>query len=59
MAVPKKKKSKSCRNMRRSHDSISAKTSVECSKCGELKLPHHVCKACGTYHDKEIVKKAK
>ena len=25
------------------------------SKCGELMLPHRVCKACGTYNKKEII----
>ncbi|MBQ2106082.1 MAG: 50S ribosomal protein L32, partial [Lachnospiraceae bacterium] len=25
-------------------------------KCGELMMPHRVCKACGSYNKREIVK---
>ena len=28
---------------------------VKCSKCGELMMPHRVCKACGSYNKREIV----
>ena len=31
-------------------------TEVKCPKCGEYKLPHRVCKNCGTYGDKEVLK---
>ena len=55
MAVPKKKVSKSRRNMRRSHDALKGATYVECSNCGELKRPHHVCMSCGHYNDREIM----
>ncbi|MEX2642077.1 MAG: 50S ribosomal protein L32 [Acetobacterales bacterium] len=54
MAVPKKKVSKSRRDMRRSHDALAASAYVECSNCGELKRPHHVCSACGHYDGREI-----
>ncbi|MDA0997245.1 MAG: 50S ribosomal protein L32 [Proteobacteria bacterium] len=54
MAVPKKKTSKSKRNMRRAHDSLRAVNVVECSKCGEMTRPHHVCTACGHYKDREV-----
>ena len=60
MATPKKKTSKSKRDMRRSHDALCASSYTECPKCGELVRPHHVCGSCGTYNKKEIlVKKAK
>ena len=55
MAVPKKKTSKSRRNMRRSHHALKAVTYVECSNCGEMKRPHHVCSACGHYDGREVV----
>ena len=54
MAVPKKKISKSRRNMRRSHDALGRNVYVECSNCGELKRPHHVCSACGHYNGREV-----
>jgi len=55
MAVPKKKISKSRRNMRRSHDSLAIAVHEECPNCGELKRPHHVCSACGHYNGQEVV----
>lgn len=55
MAVPKSKITKSRRGMRRAHDALKSTNSTECSNCGELKLPHHVCNSCGYYASKEIV----
>ena len=55
MAVPKKKISSSRRNMRRSHDSLKNAAYEECPSCGELKRPHHVCAACGTYDGRDVV----
>jgi large subunit ribosomal protein L32 len=55
MAVQKNRKTRSKRNMRRSHDALKAVVSNECSNCGELKLPHHVCGACGYYRGREVV----
>lgn len=55
MAVPKKKTSKSRRNMRRSHDGVVAHAHNECANCGEMKRPHHVCGSCGHYDGREVV----
>ncbi|PIW30303.1 MAG: 50S ribosomal protein L32 [Rhodospirillales bacterium CG15_BIG_FIL_POST_REV_8_21_14_020_66_15] len=55
MAVPKKKVSKSKRDMRRAHHRLSPSSYNECSNCGELKRPHHVCQACGHYDDREVI----
>jgi large subunit ribosomal protein L32 len=55
MAVPKRKTSPSKRNMRRSHHALTAKQFQECPNCGELKLPHNLCAACGHYNGREIV----
>ncbi|HAU29714.1 MAG TPA: 50S ribosomal protein L32 [Rhodospirillaceae bacterium] len=54
MAVPKKKTSKSVRNMRRSHHALSVKAHGECSNCGEQKRPHHVCDSCGHYDGRQV-----
>ena len=54
MAVPKSKISQSRRNQRRAHDSLAAASYHECSNCGELKRPHHVCPACGYYDGREV-----
>lgn len=56
MAVPKKKTSKSRRNMRRAHHALTGASYAECPKCGELKRPHHVCGSCGHYDGREVVK---
>lgn len=55
MAVPKKKVSRSRRDMRRAHDSLKAQTHEECRNCGELKRPHHMCLSCGQYNGREVV----
>jgi large subunit ribosomal protein L32 len=55
MAVPKSKITRSKRGMRRSHDSLLITNESECSNCGELKRPHHVCSECGYYNSKEIL----
>ena len=58
MAVPKKKVTPSRRNNRRSHHALKTSAYVECSNCGELTRPHHVCKACGHYDRREVVEVA-
>ena len=55
MAVPKKKTSKSRKNMRRAHDFLKPVTASACPQCHEPKLPHHVCANCGAYRGREIV----
>jgi len=54
MAVPKKKVSRARRDIRRSHHALVAAMINECTNCGEIKLPHHVCSACGFYRDREV-----
>lgn len=56
MAVPKKKTSKSRRNMRRSHHKLEDIQLTECSNCGAKKLPHHLCDSCGYYKGVQIIK---
>lgn len=58
MAVQQNRKTRSKRNMRRSHDALKPTASVECPNCGELRLPHHVCGACGHYDGREVVAQA-
>jgi ribosomal protein L32 len=48
MAVPKGRVSKSKRDKRKAQSwKIATPSLVKCSKCGELMVPHQVCKACG------------
>jgi large subunit ribosomal protein L32 len=55
MAVPQNRVTRSRRNMRRSHDALTAANPAECPECGELKRPHHVCPSCGHYDSREVV----
>jgi large subunit ribosomal protein L32 len=41
--------------MRRSHHALKPVQVQECPNCGELKLPHHVCPACGFYDGREVL----
>ncbi|MCB6367104.1 50S ribosomal protein L32 [Intestinibacillus massiliensis] len=57
MAVPKRKTSKARRDKRRnSHWKLSLPGMAKCPKCGEMKLSHRMCKACGYYNGREVVK---
>lgn len=55
MAQPKKKTSKSRKNMRRSHDHVQVPNVIYC-ECGEPTLPHRVCSVCGTYKGRQVLK---
>jgi len=55
MAVPKRKTSKSKRNMRRSHHRISSINIIEDKKSGEYRLSHHVDLKTGMYNGKQIL----
>ena len=57
MATPKKKTSKSRRDMRRSHQALEGNSYQECPNCGELKRPHAVFPSCGQYDCREVVAK--
>jgi large subunit ribosomal protein L32 len=55
MAVPKKKTSKSKRNMRRSHDKLKTVNVIVDPVTGEYKLPHQMSLADGTYKGRQVV----
>jgi large subunit ribosomal protein L32 len=55
MAVPKRRTTRSKRNMRRAnHDRVSAPTLVACPNCAESMVPHRVCPSCGYYKGREV-----
>ena len=56
MAVPKKKVSRSRRNMRRfaAGNKLGKTTTVTCSSCNEPTRPHRVC-GCGHYDGKSVL----
>ncbi len=56
MALPKGKISKARKHSRRANWKLEAPTLVECPQCHQMKLDHHVCKFCGYYKGKEVIK---
>ena len=57
MAVPKRKTSKSKRNMRRSHDSIKPINIIEDKESGEPRLSHRIDLSTGMYNGKQVIVK--
>ncbi len=55
MAVPKKKTSKSRRNMRRSHHALETFNWVEDSTTGEAVRRHHVDLKTGMYRGRQVI----
>ena len=55
MQAPKKKTSKSRRDMRRSHHALSPKWLAECPNCGESVRSHSICLSCGSYKGKTLL----
>lgn len=54
MAVPKRKTTKSKRNMRRAHDRLPEANWVEDATTGEAKRRHHIDLKTGTYKGEQI-----
>ena len=55
MAVPKRRTSKTRKRKRRTHFKINVPGMMVCPNCGEMKLAHRVCKACGTYNGRTVI----
>ncbi len=58
--VPKKRTSRSVRNIRRSHDhlAINHHAVQDCPNCGNLSQRHHVCPSCGFYKGRAVFQDA-
>ncbi|MBW2056875.1 MAG: 50S ribosomal protein L32 [Deltaproteobacteria bacterium] len=55
MAVPKRRHSKARRDKRRTHQGLSVPSVSLCPQCNEPKLPHRVCRHCGTYRGRQVL----
>ena len=56
MAVPKRRTSRSKRNMRRAnHDKVTAIQLVACANCGEPSVPHRACASCGHFKGRAVM----
>jgi large subunit ribosomal protein L32 len=56
MAVPKKHKTRSGRNQRRSHDHLTKSNLAVCKNCNYPVRPHEACQNCGFYKGKQVLK---
>ena len=56
MAVPARKVSKTSQRTRRAHMALTAKNTTVCPNCGATIKSHRVCKECGYYKNKEVIK---
>lgn len=56
MPVPKRKVSKSRRDLRSANKGIKVKAIAVCQTCQAAILPHQVCKECGHYKGVKILK---
>lgn len=56
MATPKRRHTKSRRDMRRAnHDKIDPPNVVPCANCAAPTLLHRVCATCGFYKGKSVI----
>ncbi len=55
MPVPKKRTSRSKRDMRRAHDGLSPVMTIVCPQCAEPMRRHRICMACGYYRSRQLV----
>lgn len=56
MAVPARHVSKTSQRTRRAHMALTAKQTTKCPNCGAIVKSHRVCKECGYYKGKKVVK---
>ena len=56
MALPKGKISKARKHSRQAQWKLTQPAVVECPQCHEMKLAHRVCKNCGYYNGKQVIK---
>lgn len=56
MAVPKRRTTRAKRDQRRAqHDKVTAPNLSECPNCGDVTIPHRVCRSCGHYKGRLVV----
>ncbi|MDR3271458.1 MAG: 50S ribosomal protein L32 [Peptococcaceae bacterium] len=55
MGVPQHRQSKSRVRKRRAMAKLTAPSLTACPQCRKLRMPHHMCPACGYYDGKAVV----
>ena len=58
MAVPRNRLSNARKNSKRSHHAKKPKNALNCTNCGQPRLPHTLCQGCGSYANRVVVEKA-
>jgi large subunit ribosomal protein L32 len=53
MGLPSKKRTRTSKRDRASHFALKPTGLGKCEKCAAPILPHHACKACGSYRGKQ------
>jgi len=57
VAVPKRRKSSSSRDMRRAqHDKVAVPNIIPCPNCSAPMAPHRACPSCGHYRGRAVVR---
>lgn len=56
MATPARRTSKTRKRLRRTHYKLELNGLAVCSHCGATCKPHTVCKKCGYYDGKQVIK---
>lgn len=57
MPNPKRRHSRSRRNLRRAHDALRAPKLGKCPRCAQAIPSHTVCENCGHYRGVEVLEK--
>ncbi len=55
MAVPRNRLSNARKNSKRAHHAKKPKNMSVCNNCGQPRLPHFSCQACGVYAGRVVV----
>ncbi len=56
MPIPFRRTSKARKAKRRTHQRAEMPTTLMCENCGADIKPHNVCKNCGFYKGKQVIK---
>ncbi len=56
MALPKTRYAHARQGERRAHLALKLPRLVECSQCHQPKRPHTICRNCGYYDGREVIK---
>lgn len=53
---PKRRHSRQRKGKRRASIRLTARMTVKCSNCGSFVLPHSICRICGFYKGRDMLK---